>query len=326
MATTKQIRGRTKSFQLTQLSVIPTPEGGVRISGYANTPNVDRYKEIVEVGAFSGTIDTYKQNPIMLLQHNVETPIGYFDDLAVKAEGLWVSGCIVPGTVASDETIRLVKAGVLRTFSIGFRELDGEYDMDEVYHITQLELYEISVVSIPANRQSIFTLDETGKLFKVSMLDDEAPDLRSASTDQLLVILKERGVASPAAKEPPGDPLEVRCVLPAWIKGTCAVCETADTDVRAFAAAAGDLEWAICVECSAPEEFIVKLTARLDTLEAKSTEHETRLDDVEPVALAAGNELLRQKRARNDEQAATLTSMETRIKALAEGLGVTQAA
>ena len=52
-----------------------------------------------------------------------------------------------------------VKEGILSAFSIGFRMLEDEI-VDEIRHITKLELYEVSIVSIPANREALFDISK----------------------------------------------------------------------------------------------------------------------------------------------------------------------
>ncbi|MFP9035653.1 HK97 family phage prohead protease, partial [Enterococcus faecalis] len=51
------------------------------------------------------------------------------------------------------------KNGVLKTLSIGFRCLDAEWDeATDIFIIKDLELYEVSVVSVPCNQDSTFNL------------------------------------------------------------------------------------------------------------------------------------------------------------------------
>ena len=67
---------------------------------------------------------------------------------------------------------KLVKEGVLKAFSVGFRMKDYKYDQEKgVFIITELELFEISVVSIPCNQDSTFSL-------KKSMKDSDFQALR----------------------------------------------------------------------------------------------------------------------------------------------------
>jgi len=128
------------------------PEDALYIEGYASTPDVDRYGEIVAADAFKKGIKNYLKNPIVLFAHDDEQPIGVCVELEVTDEG-----CRVRCAVVNEEKKALIKAGVLRAFSIGF--LVKKYVMDtetEVPTITELELVEISVVAVPANQEALF--------------------------------------------------------------------------------------------------------------------------------------------------------------------------
>jgi hypothetical protein len=79
----------------------------------------------------------------------------------VEAAGYTVKIRFAPwGTSGvADETRRLVKAGVLRGVSIGFlpvtAELIDRSDYSSGYLFKEIELLEISICSVPANRESL---------------------------------------------------------------------------------------------------------------------------------------------------------------------------
>ena len=124
------------------------PADALYIEGYASTPNVDRYQEIVSADAFKKGIQHYLENPIILFAHDDEQPIGVCVELDIQPEGLFVRCAIV-----DEDKKRLIKAGVLRAFSIGFRVKKIIIDTEtEIPTITELDLLEISVVAVPANQ------------------------------------------------------------------------------------------------------------------------------------------------------------------------------
>lgn len=51
-------------------------DGKVKIKGFASTPDLDRYDDIVQPTAFAEAMKTYMQNPVVLLGHDNEKPIG----------------------------------------------------------------------------------------------------------------------------------------------------------------------------------------------------------------------------------------------------------
>lgn len=155
----------------------------VFIEGYASTPGIDRYQDIVEPGAFVESLKNYlEKNPIVLLQHNTDKPIGKVLTAEINENGLKVR-CEI--TANTDEVQDRIREGVLRCFSIGYRPMSWEWRLvgdSEVRAITKLELVEISIVSIPANADGLFTMDMSVKSFfsnfeKKSSEDEESVDV-----------------------------------------------------------------------------------------------------------------------------------------------------
>ena len=137
-------------------SVKELSDWAVEISWYASTKDKDRWWDVVEPKAFASALERYMTNPIVLLQHKADKPIGIVEEADIDDNWLRIKAKISQNT---DWVVDLIKNWVLRAFSIGYsvkdydtdvRELaDGSYDMTNI--IKDLELYEISVVSIPMN-------------------------------------------------------------------------------------------------------------------------------------------------------------------------------
>jgi len=129
----------------------------IKIEGYANTTTTDRSGDIIIEEAWSkGGMDNYLKNPIVLAYHKHDQPIGEVTGYGVSNKGLHVVAEI---SKAAGDVYDLVKDGILKAFSVGFRVKDAEYDVDtDLFVIKDLELYEISVVSIPANAESLFSV------------------------------------------------------------------------------------------------------------------------------------------------------------------------
>jgi HK97 family phage prohead protease len=172
------IRGRIWSTGA-ELKALDVPAKRL-VAGYASRPTLDRVHEVVDAKAFDKSVTIFNENPVMLYMHDPRRPIGKFTSLDVTPEGLFVTGELAEGTKDADEAWRLIQQGVLKAFSIGFREIDHQVEAKtEVRHITELELYEISVVSIPANREALFTM-AAGKLLDVQVLDLPSPPVVEA--------------------------------------------------------------------------------------------------------------------------------------------------
>jgi HK97 family phage major capsid protein/HK97 family phage prohead protease len=129
------------------------------ITGWATTPETDRQGDIVE------PLGVKYKNPLVLLwQHDHEKPIGTVEFGKPTAKGVPFTATVakveVPGTLKDrvDEAWQSVKAGLIRAVSIGFRSLDHE-PIKGTYGLRfkQTEVYELSLVSVPANAGAIIT-------------------------------------------------------------------------------------------------------------------------------------------------------------------------
>jgi HK97 family phage prohead protease/HK97 family phage major capsid protein len=128
------------------------------IEGYASTVDIDRQGDVVPKSVWEAGIQNYLKNPIILAQHDYDDPIGRMVDYKIDDKGLWVKARI---SSAAEECYGLIKDKVLTAFSIGFKVLDAEYNSAaEVFLIKELELVEISVVSVPCNQNTVFDLSK----------------------------------------------------------------------------------------------------------------------------------------------------------------------
>lgn len=133
-------------------------EDDIIIEGMANTTSVDRAGDLIPRATWEkpSQLTNFKKNPIVLAFHNHSMPIGVVEDMEVKDEGLFVR-------VRISETIpavfQQIKKKILKAFSIGFRLNDWEYKPDlDIFLMTDIEMTELSVVSVPCNQDSMFDL------------------------------------------------------------------------------------------------------------------------------------------------------------------------
>ena len=134
-----------------------TDDGGIDIKGSASTNALDRAGDIIEAEAWTkGGLENFKNNPVLLFNHDHNKPIGRATGLEVTDKGLEISGRI---SKAAGEIKDLVKDGVLGAFSVGFRVKDADYMTEtDGYKIKDAELFEVSVVSVPCNQGATFSL------------------------------------------------------------------------------------------------------------------------------------------------------------------------
>ena len=133
-------------------------DGSVNIRGLASTNSLDRAGDVINHDAWtkSGGLNGFKQNPVILFNHNYDRPIGRATSMEVSKEGLELGAKI---SKSAGEVKDLIKDGVLGAFSVGFRVKDAEYNEEtDGFEIKDAELFEVSVVSVPANQTAMFSL------------------------------------------------------------------------------------------------------------------------------------------------------------------------
>lgn len=146
------------AFTITKSDSLPNasdPIDSIFIEGYASTTDIDRAGDVVPKDVWEKGLENYLKNPIILSQHDHDDPIGRMVDHKIDNKGLWIRARIS----AAAEVFNLIKDGVLTAFSIGFMIKDAEYNSAaNVFVVKDLELTEISVVSIPCNQNTIFSV------------------------------------------------------------------------------------------------------------------------------------------------------------------------
>lgn len=157
------------------------------IEGYANTTTKDRMGDVIPKSAWQapGAMDNYSKNPIILAYHNHSNPIGKMMDYFVDDKGLNIKAKISKG---AGRVYDLIKDGILTTFSVGFMIKDAEYlSKTDTYLINELELLEVSVVSVPCNQDSTFSVSKSLKdseAFKQELLPSEKADDKDSTNKE----------------------------------------------------------------------------------------------------------------------------------------------
>ena len=177
-----------KIFNLTsQFKAHEEDDGTVKIRGYASTNDEDRAGDVIEATAWEkGGLKNYENNPIILFNHNYNEPIGRATDLSTTDRGLEINGLI---SKSAGKIRDMVKEGVLGAFSVGFRVKDADYiEETDGLRIKDAELFEVSVVSVPANQAAVFSVsksfetEEDYSAWKAQFIHD--PQLKSGQSDE----------------------------------------------------------------------------------------------------------------------------------------------
>ena len=165
----------TKSFEVNVKSV--DLEEGV-ISGYASVfGNVDSYGDIVVKGAFSRFLAEARVKGKVIpvfYGHNMEDPranIGRVIELHEDEHGLWFKAQLdLSGETYGRLVYEQLKDGRLDSLSFGFSVVDSK-NTNAGYELRDLELYEISVVPIPANKEATITEVKAGRAISAKNMD-----------------------------------------------------------------------------------------------------------------------------------------------------------
>ena len=151
------IPGKTLNFVIKSFTKKDGANDECVIVGMANTNDKDRVGDVVIPEAFAKSLPMYLKNPILLNNHNWDDPIGRVLKAEITDTGLEITARI---SDTRPDIKTLIREGVLSTFSIGYNELQADFDEDtKTKYIKELELLEISVVTVPANPEATFTVE-----------------------------------------------------------------------------------------------------------------------------------------------------------------------
>lgn len=136
-------------------------EGEGIVIGYASTFGgvPDSYGDVIAPGAFAASLALHKAAstlPAMLWAHKQDQPIGKWTVMREDAHGLLAEGVVNLRTSGGRDAWEHLKAGSVDGFSIGYRIPAGgeELQQDGSNLLKELDLYEVSIVVLPANREA----------------------------------------------------------------------------------------------------------------------------------------------------------------------------
>jgi len=145
------------------------------IEGIASSPATDRKGDILDP---KGAIFSL---PIPLLwQHRADQPIGHVTAAKVTKDGIAITAKIAKGIAEIDRAWSLIKEGLVRGLSVGFRPtkdpelIKGTWGL----HFTDWEWLELSAVTIPANADATITT--------IKSYDRDAPAATGGSAPRVI--------------------------------------------------------------------------------------------------------------------------------------------
>ncbi|QWL58216.1 HK97 family phage prohead protease [Aeromonas jandaei] len=168
---------------------------------------VDSYREVAVDGAFKKSIARHKSEgtmPKMLWNHNPDIVIGKWIDMEEDEIGLKVKGQLALNTQKGRETYELLKMGALDSLSIGFTAPKESYGAkDNVTYLEEIDLYEVSVVTFPANKESIVTSIKSEEVAESVELNTEeqeteqetSPETQPEVSEEIEPVIQQKSFA-----------------------------------------------------------------------------------------------------------------------------------
>ena len=144
---------------------IKSDEGSGKISGYFSTYDriPDSYGDVVAEGAFTNTIKARGESghPFPLCwNHDLDQIIGKVDSIEDTEKGPLMTASFFDTPLAQEKRA-LVQSGVVYQFSFAYSVEDSKQvtleDGTKANELRKLDLYEVSVVPIPANPRAEVT-------------------------------------------------------------------------------------------------------------------------------------------------------------------------
>lgn len=126
------------------------------VYGFASTPDLDSDGEIITTGALKKALPGYLQFPTLREMHQSKAAGTVKETDLNLDDGLYIGAKVV-----ADDAWELVKEGVYRGFSVGGHVIRKNENI-----IEELDLVEISLVDVPANKEAKIEVWKRDKLTK----------------------------------------------------------------------------------------------------------------------------------------------------------------
>ena len=182
------------------------------VKGYASVfNNKDSDKDIIQKGAFNRSIKALGPEGTdrikLLAQHKLDRPIGKMVILKEDSNGLYMEAKF--GTHRDGEDYyKMAKEGIINEFSVGFQAIQKEKNDDGGYDISEIKLWEVSMVTIAANDEAIVTDVKSQNSFSTLIKQVEDEDLKfKLEKEHLRELTKsDETTTQPVTKEVTPDP------------------------------------------------------------------------------------------------------------------------
>ncbi len=157
-----------KNFEVVELK---NADGTGTISGYFSTydKQVDSYGDIVAPGAFTDTIKAREESGHLFplcWNHDLDQIIGKVESIKDTEKGPLMTASFFDTPLAQEKR-EIVKSGVVYQFSFAYDVLEaGPVELEDgtkANELRKLDLFEVSIVPIPANQNAVMTDVKAGR-------------------------------------------------------------------------------------------------------------------------------------------------------------------
>lgn len=143
---------QTKDLEIREIPISIDDESTEKgaITGYAVIWGVlDEKGTIFDRRSFTQTLKSNRKTPL-LWSHKQDEPIGKVLSLEEDNIGLKFEAALNLDVQRAQETLSLLRNNDINGVSIGFRILNARLDQKNQSHITEVKLFEVSLVTLPA--------------------------------------------------------------------------------------------------------------------------------------------------------------------------------
>lgn len=159
-----------KSYFNIEIKADSDADEGSFIGNLSTYGNVDYGGDVVEKGAFDSSLSRKGNVYPLLWQHDQTKPIGQLQIIGTE-DALTIKAKLNLEVSKAKEAYALLKAGDISGLSMGYWPTKFSYDQDGIRHLTEVELFEGSVVTFPMDPEAQVTR------VKTMTENDKKPDL-----------------------------------------------------------------------------------------------------------------------------------------------------
>ena len=131
------------------------------VKAYASVfNNSDSDNDVIKPGSYKKSIKEWgpegKDRIKLVAQHDIKRPVARITSLKEDENGLYMEAKF--GTHSDGEDYyRMTKEGIVNEISVGFIPVEKEANDKDGFDITNIKLYEVSMVTIAANDRAVVT-------------------------------------------------------------------------------------------------------------------------------------------------------------------------